>query len=93
MDHGDYETRRLNKRLPGLLKYSREQLFYIAYGVAWAQNTLPGVAKLRVHTDPHSPPEFRVNGALRNSREFADAFGCHAGDRMNSKPADRCELW
>lgn len=93
VDHGDYETRRLNKRLPGLLKYSREQLFYIAYGVAWAQNTLPGVAKLRVHTDPHSPPEFRVNGALRNSREFADAFGCRAGDRMYSKPADRCELW
>ncbi|WFD33786.1 endothelin-converting enzyme 1 [Malassezia cuniculi] len=93
MHDGDYENKRLNKRLPGLLKYSRKQLFFIAYAAAWARNTRPGEAILRLRTDPHSPPQFRVNAALRNSRDFADAFGCRAGDRMMLSPADRCELW
>jgi predicted metalloendopeptidase len=33
----------------------------------------------------------RPVGALTNNREFAAAFNCPEGSRMN--PAEKCELW
>lgn len=93
MRHGGYERRRLNKRLPGLLRYTREQLFFIAYGMSWARIILSGEARLRLQTDPHSPSEYRVNGVLRNAPEFAAAFGCSAGSRMVLPPTERCAIW
>jgi predicted metalloendopeptidase len=29
-----------------------------------------------VNNDPHAPNSVRVNGAVRNNREFKAAFGC-----------------
>jgi len=41
--------------------------------------------------DPHAPPMWRVNGALRNLPQFAEAFGCKAGAPM--APVARCAIW
>ncbi len=47
----------------------------------------------RVHaiTDPHSPPEYRINGVVVNMPEFAAAFACKAGQPMVHK--DPCRVW
>ncbi|KDN36661.1 zincin [Tilletiaria anomala UBC 951] len=82
-----------NALLPGV-KYTREQLFFIAYGLAWARNirTEEGIRRLR--TDEHSPTKYRVIGPVSNSRSFAAAFGCKAGvDRMARSDSERCEIW
>lgn len=46
---------------------------------------------LQVHSDPHSPGRWRVDGVVRNLPEFAAAFGCPRGAPM--APAERCRLW
>ncbi|KAJ1025349.1 hypothetical protein NDA13_004162 [Ustilago tritici] len=82
-----------NALLPGL-GYTREQLFFIAYGVSWARNIRTSEQVKRIRTDPHSPTKYRVNGVLVNMPEFGDAFGCKAGkDKMAKRKEERCSMW
>jgi predicted metalloendopeptidase len=82
-----------NALLPGL-GYTREQLFFISYGLGWARNIRPSELVKRLRTDPHSPTKFRVNGVVANLPEFAQAFGCKPGrDRMAHSDEQRCSIW
>ncbi|KAG1513232.1 hypothetical protein G6F46_005430 [Rhizopus delemar] len=90
-----YDSDKENKKynnvlLPGLDGLSPEQLFFINFGRVWCNKATPAQAKKGVLTDEHSPPKWRVNGAVQNSEHFAKVFNCPAGSRMN--PADKCEL-
>ena len=70
-----------------------DQRFFIAFARVWATNARPEEDRLRLQTDPHPLPKYRVIETLKNVPEFAQAFGCHEGDAM-VKPADqRCKLW
>lgn len=92
--HGNSQVWKRNQRLPGLTEFTQEQLFFLAYGAAWARNIRPGEAIKRLKTDPHAPTKYRVNGALVNFPPFAEAFGCKAGrDAMALPPKQRCEIW
>ncbi|KAG8919503.1 hypothetical protein FRC02_001598 [Tulasnella sp. 418] len=77
--------------LPGLKKFSREQLFFVAWARIWAFAIRPASAVQRVRTDPHSPPKYRVMGTLSNIPEFAAAFNCSSKAKMN--PPKKCKLW
>lgn len=77
--------------LPGLQNYTREQLFFIAYGRIWGRNMKTAAAVQQVRTDPHSPARYRVDGTLSNIPEFAKAFNCPKKTPMN--PEKRCSLW
>jgi predicted metalloendopeptidase len=74
--------------VPGL---TNEQLFFVAYSQVWCGLVTPEQARLRLTTDPHSPPRFRILGPLSSSPAFAEAFSCPAGSPM--VPEDRCEVW
>ena len=45
----------------------------------------------QVLTDPHSPDQFRANGAIVNQPGFAAAFGCKKGSPM--VPVNSCRVW
>jgi predicted metalloendopeptidase len=45
----------------------------------------------RAHSDPHSPPRWRVNGVVVDLPSFARAFSCEAGRPMN--PGNACAVW
>jgi len=81
-------------RLPGLEKFSPEQLFFMRYGAGWCD--VADFAKLN-HTvnssDPHSVARMRSVGAVQNSRAFGRVFGCEVGARMNPPVPQKCELW
>ena len=71
--------------------FTDEQLFFLGYAQAWCSKTRPENARMRVTTDPHSPPENRVNGPLSNLPEFAAAFQCKPGSKMVR--AEQCTIW
>lgn len=77
-------------RLPGL-PYTNRQLFWLSGASIWCNAIRPATLKNRVLTDPHSPGRFRVNGAYRNSKEFAQDWNCPRGSAMN--PAKKCSVW
>lgn len=62
-----------NSLLPGLERFSREQLFFLSFAAGWARNISPEEAVKRIRIDPHSPTNFRVIGPLSNSAEVSAA--------------------
>ncbi|KAI0780776.1 Metalloprotease [Trametes elegans] len=78
--------------LPGL-NYTRDQLFFISFARAWAQNIKPASAVARVRTDPHSPNRYRVEGTVSNLPEFAKAFNCSPKAKLNPPQEKRCVFW
>jgi putative endopeptidase len=72
-------------------RYTPEQQFFLGFAQSWCSKSRPEQARMRVTTDPHSTPEHRVNGPLRNFPAFQETFGCVAGDPMIQ--VRRCEVW
>ena len=75
----------------GSAGFTPQQTFFYAYAQSWCTNQRPEMQRLRVKTDPHSPPKFRVNGPLTNMPAFREAFACKAGDAMIRENA--CRVW
>src|SRR5262249_725116 len=59
-------------------RFTPEQQFFLGTAQAWCTNTRPQEARRLATVDPHSPPQFRVNGPLSNLPQFQQAFGCKA---------------
>ncbi len=70
-----------------------DQRFFIAFARVWATNARPEDDGLRLKTDPHPLPRYRVIETLKNVPEFAKAFNCKDGDPMVRPAAIRCKLW
>ena len=68
-----------------------EQEFFVAYGQVWCANWKPELLRLLAQSNPHSPPEARVNGVVSNMPEFQKAFGCKKGQPMVRENA--CHVW
>ncbi|WP_242395392.1 M13 family metallopeptidase [Anaeromyxobacter oryzisoli] len=73
--------------------FTPAQQFFVGYAQSWCAKFRDEDVRLRVVTDPHSPPRFRVNGPLSNLPEFAAAFSCKEGSPMVRPPATRCAVW
>jgi len=73
--------------------FTPEQRFFLSYGTIWRTNQRHEMTRLRVQTDPHSPPKFRVNGPLSNLDEFAAAFDVPEGAPMRRPAAERVTIW
>ena len=71
--------------------FSDDQLFYLGYAQSWCMTLTPESLTTRAHSDPHSPPMWRVNGVVVNQPGFAAAFQCKAGTPM--APAKNCSVW
>ncbi|KAF8361762.1 nep-1 [Pristionchus pacificus] len=78
-------------RLPGMPQITNEQLFFIGYAQTWCNKYKPEALTNTVLTDPHAPGKFRVEVVAKNQKEFAAAFNCPIGSRMN--PDERCAVW
>ncbi|HEX3476178.1 MAG TPA: M13 family metallopeptidase [Kofleriaceae bacterium] len=75
----------------GIDGFTPAQRFFLAWAQIRCENTTPEAARVAVHSDPHAPGRWRVDGVVRNLPEFAAAFSCPSGAPM--APAARCRLW
>lgn len=73
--------------------FTPEQRFFLAWAQIWAENVRPEYARLQATTDPHPLGKWRVDGPLSNMPQFAQAFGCKAGDPMVRPESERCQIW
>jgi putative endopeptidase len=76
---------------PAVEGLTNDQLLFVAFAQTWCSLATPQIEQMLVTIDPHSPPRFRVNGPLSNSKTFAAAFSCTEGTPMH--PKDICEVW
>jgi putative endopeptidase len=70
-----------------------DQRFFLAFAQAWRSNIRPDALRQQVLTDPHSPPEFRVNGVVRNVDAWYRAFNIQPGDQLYLPPEQRVHIW
>ena len=71
--------------------WTYRQRFFLSNAYSWCMNIRPEVARLVVTANPHSLPIFRINNVVSNIPEFAQAFGCKAGQKMVR--ANACRVW
>ncbi|CAF1545501.1 unnamed protein product, partial [Adineta ricciae] len=69
----------IDKKLPGLQKYSAEQLFFINFGYMWCSKVRDSFQAILMETEAHAPAMFRVIGTTSNFIEFDRVFGCKPG--------------
>jgi putative endopeptidase len=81
------------REAPVLDGLTGDQRFFIGWGQAWRSKARDAYLARRLATDPHSPPEFRCNGVLRNLPEFYAAFGLKEGDKLWLPPERRVRIW
>ena len=70
-----------------------EQRVLFGWAQVWRTKSRPAEAVRRLATDPHSPPEFRCNGVLRNIDVFYDAFGVTEDDALYLEAPQRVRIW
>jgi len=73
--------------------FTPDQRFFLGYGQIWGENINEQAARSRTTTDPHPLNQFRVDGPLSNTPEFATAFQCKLGDPMVRAATERCQIW
>lgn len=69
-----------------------QRVFY-GWAQVWRTKSREAEAIRRLAVDPHSPPEFRCNGVLRNIDAFYDAFDVATDDALFLDPQQRVKIW
>ncbi|MBL8510389.1 MAG: M13 family metallopeptidase, partial [Betaproteobacteria bacterium] len=69
------------------------QRFFAGWAQVWRDKTREARAIELIKADPHSPPIFRVIGAVKNQPGFYEAYGVKEGDKMYLPPAERVTIW
>ncbi len=70
-----------------------EQRVFFGWAQVWRTKSRDAEAVRRLATDPHSPPEFRCNGVIRNMDAFYDAFEVSEDDALYLAPERRVRIW
>lgn len=79
--------------VPVLDELSGLQRVFFGWAQVWRTKARKEEAIRRLAVDPHSPPEFRCNGVIRNLDSFHDAFGVEPGDALYLEPEKRVKIW
>jgi putative endopeptidase len=69
-----------------------QRVFY-GWAQVWRTKSREAEAIRRLAIDPHSPPEFRCNGVIRNIDAYYDAFDVSETDELYLEPAQRVRIW
>ena len=69
------------------------QRVLFGWSQVWRTKSRTAESIRRLAVDPHSPPEFRCNGVVRNIDAFYDAFDVGEDDALYLEPQQRVRIW
>lgn len=78
---------------PVLDGFTGDQRFFLGWAQVWKSKQRENLLLRRLKSDPHSPPEFRVNGVVRNVDPWYDAFGIQPDNTLYLAPEERVRIW
>ena len=81
------------KEAPVIDGLTGEQRFFLSYGQIWRMKMREQAELASLKSAVHSPPVFRVNGALRNVDAWYDAFDIGPEDPLFLPPEERASIW
>ena len=81
------------KEAPVIDGLTGDQRFFLSWAQVWRSMAREDDTRQRLATDPHSPPEYRVNGVMPNIDAWYAAFDVKPGDKMYIPPAQRVRIW
>ncbi len=70
-----------------------DQRFFLGWAQVWRTKLREDALRNLIVTDPHSPPQYRVNGVVRNFDAWYEAFGVTEDDALYLAPEDRVKIW
>lgn len=78
---------------PEIDGYSGAQRFFLAWAQVWKSKYRDEAMINQVKVGPHSPPQFRINGPLRNLNEWYEAFDIGPEQALYLAPEERVRIW
>ncbi|KQM19528.1 M13 family metallopeptidase [Novosphingobium sp. Leaf2] len=81
------------KPAPVIDGFTGDQRFFMGWAQVWRSKVREAQARQYLIVDPHSPPQYRVNGIVRNFDEWYKAFDVKPGDKLYLAPKDRVRIW
>ncbi len=69
------------------------QRVFFGWAQVWRTKSREAESIRRLAVDPHSPPEFRCNGVIRNMDAFYEAFDVAEDDDLYLEPQRRVRIW
>ena len=86
---------KLRASFPGavLAGLTGRQRVFQNWAVIWRSKRRRELEIQLLSVDPHSPPEFRANGAAVNHDGFHESFKTRPGDKMFKPSEQRIRIW
>jgi len=70
-----------------------DQRFFLSYAKVWQIKITDESLRQQILTDPHSPPQYRINGPLTNMPAFYKAFNVNPGDKLYKPDSLHIRIW
>lgn len=93
MAYEAYHNSLQGKPAPVIDGLTGDQRFFLSWAQVWRTKIRDEALRAQVLSDPHAPPYFRVNGAVRNMDEWYAAFDVKPGDKLYLSPEQRVKIW
>jgi putative endopeptidase len=81
------------KEAPVIDGLTGDQRFFMAWAQVWRAKYRDEATRQQMASDPHSPPNYRVNGIVRNLDEWYTAFDVQPDDALYLPPEARIRIW
>lgn len=89
----NFVEQELGGKAPVLDGFTGDQRFFMSWAQQWRSKQTDSFLRNHVLTRPHSPPQYRVNGVLRNMDAWYEAFGVTEQHELYLPPAERVRIW
>ncbi|TDW96793.1 M13 family metallopeptidase [Dinghuibacter silviterrae] len=70
-----------------------DQRFFRSFAQVWKVKSRPEVLRTQVMTNPHSTPQFRVNGPVSNLNAYYTTYNVQPSDKMYRPDSLRAHIW